>query len=75
MIFAVMVVTINLFLKRTVLKRIRKIAKVVHQVSIGNLHVNLDKQKRDEIGDVAEAFYRMKSIFEIAMGMLSNTKP
>ena len=75
MIFAAMVITINIFLKRAILKRIKKIARVVNQVSIGNLHVNLDKQKRDEIGDVAEAFYRMKSIFEIAMGMLSNTKP
>ena len=75
MIFAVMVFTINILLKRAILKRIKKIARVVNQVSIGNLHVNLDKQKRDEIGDVAEAFYRMKYIFEIAMGMLSNTKP
>lgn len=60
MIFAVMVVTINLFLKRAILKRIKKIARVIHQVSIGNLYVNLDKQKKDEIGGVAEAFYRMK---------------
>ncbi|BAY81390.1 sensor protein [Calothrix parasitica NIES-267] len=75
MIFAAMVITVNLFLKRAILKRIKKIARVVNQVSIGNLHVNLDKQKTDEIGNVAESFYRMKSSLEIAMGMLSNKKP
>ena len=60
MIFAAMVMTINIFIKRAILKRINKIARVVNQVSIGNLHVNLDKQEKDEIGGVIEAFYPMK---------------
>jgi HAMP domain-containing protein len=34
--------------------QLKKIARATHQVSIGNFHVNLSKQRKDEIGDVAK---------------------
>ena len=43
MIFIAMVIIINLFMKKAILKRIKKIVQVAHQVSIGNLSVNLFK--------------------------------
>jgi len=73
-VFTSVIIIINLFLKRTILKRIKQIAKVAKEVSIGNLNVNLSKQRKDEIGDVAEAFYRMKLSLEIAMLILRNKK-
>ncbi|AFY56917.1 HAMP domain protein [Rivularia sp. PCC 7116] len=71
MIFAAVIVIMNLLLKRTVLQRIRKIATVAEQVSVGNMDASFGKQNKDEIGDLAEAFNRMKYSLEIAMNMLN----
>ncbi len=74
MIFTAVVVIINLLLKRTVLQRIKKIASVAEQVSVGDMNVNFGKQNKDEIGDLAEAFNRMKYSLEIAMNMINKKK-
>lgn len=73
-IFATVVVLINILLKRTVLRRIKRIARVAEEVSIGNMNASFGKQNNDEIGDLAQAFNRMKYSLEIAMNML-NKKP
>ena len=70
MIFAVVIILINLLLKTTVLQRVKKIATVAEQVSVGNMNANFGKQDKDEIGDLAEAFNRMKYSLKIAMDML-----
>ncbi|BAY81389.1 sensor protein [Calothrix parasitica NIES-267] len=74
MIFAVVIILINLLLKTTVLERIKKIASVAEQVSVGNMNANFGKQNKDEIGDLAEAFNRMKYSLEIAMNMISKKR-
>ena len=71
MIFAAVIVVMNLLLKRTVLQRIRKIATVAEQVSIGNMDASFGRQNKDEFGDLAEAFNRMRYSLEIAMNMLN----
>ncbi|MBV6626085.1 MAG: DUF3365 domain-containing protein [Rivularia sp. (in: Bacteria)] len=71
MIFAAVVIIMNLLLKRTVLKRITKIATVAEQVSVGNMDASFGRQNKDEIGDLAEAFNRMRYSLEIAMNMLN----
>ena len=71
MIFTTIILIINLPLKRTVLQRIKRISTVAEQVSVGNMDASFGKQKKDEIGDLAEAFNRMKYSLEIAMNMLN----
>ncbi|MEM7713609.1 MAG: DUF3365 domain-containing protein [Cyanobacteria bacterium P01_A01_bin.68] len=71
MIFITVIGIINLLLKRTVLQRIKRISTVAEQVSVGNMDASFGKQKKDEIGDLAEAFNRMKYSLEIAMNMLN----
>ena len=74
MVFTFVVVVMNWLLKRVVLQRIKAIATVAERVSIGDMNANFDKQNKDEIGDLAEAFNRMKYSLEIAMNMLENKK-
>lgn len=71
MIFTAVVVIMNLLLKRTVFQRIKGIAAVAEQVSVGDMDASFGRQKNDEIGDLAEAFNRMKYSLEIAMNMLN----
>ncbi len=71
MIFTAVVVIINLLLRRTILQRIKRIATVAEQVSVGDMNASFGKQKKDEVGDLAEAFNRMKYSLEIAMNMLN----
>ncbi|MGB6296834.1 MAG: DUF3365 domain-containing protein [Rivularia sp. (in: cyanobacteria)] len=74
MVFAAVVVVINLLLKKTVLKRIKNIASVAERVSVGDINANFGKQNKDEIGDLAEAFNRMKYSLEIAMNMINKKR-
>jgi HAMP domain-containing protein len=73
-IFTVTIIIINQFLKKIILKRIRQIATVAEQVSVGDMNANFGKQPKDEIGDLAEAFNRMKYSLEIALNMLNTKK-
>ncbi len=70
MIFTAAVVIMNGLLKRTVLRRIKRISTVAEQVSVGDMNASFGQQRNDEIGDLAEAFNRMKYSLEIAMNML-----
>lgn len=73
-VFTGVIIIINLLLKRTVLQRIKKIATVAEQVSVGDMNASFGRQTKDEIGDLAEAFNRMKYSLEIAINMLNNKK-
>ncbi|MEA5595616.1 Tll0287-like domain-containing protein [Rivularia sp. UHCC 0363] len=73
-VFTFVIIVMNLLLKRIILQRIRKIAIVAEQVSVGNMDASFGKQNKDEIGDLAEAFNRMKYSLEIAMNMLNKKK-
>lgn len=73
-VFTAIIIIMNLLLKRTVLLRIKKIAIVAEQVSVGDMNASFGRQNKDEIGDLAEAFKRMKYSLEIAMNMLNNKK-
>lgn len=73
-IFTAIVVIMNQLLKKTVLLRIKNIATVAEQVSVGDMNANFGKQSKDEIGDLAEAFNRMKYSLEIALNMLNKNQ-
>ncbi len=74
MVFAVVVIMINLLLKTTVIQRVKTIASVAEQVSVGDMNASFGKQNKDEIGDLAEAFNRMKYSLEIAINMINKKK-
>jgi HAMP domain-containing protein len=70
-IFTAIVLIMNQLLKKVVLQRIKTIATVAEKVSVGDMDANFAKQSKDEIGDLAEAFNRMKYSLEIALNMLN----
>ena len=74
MIFTAVIVMMNQLIQKTVLQRIKRISTVAEQVSVGDMDANFDKQNKDEIGDLAEAFNRMKYSLEIAMNMLNKKR-
>ncbi|MBW4507230.1 MAG: DUF3365 domain-containing protein [Scytonematopsis contorta HA4267-MV1] len=71
-IFTAIIITVNILLRKAVLARIKRIAHVAEQVSVGDMNASFGKQDKDEIGALAEAFNRMKYSLEIALNMLSN---
>lgn len=77
-IFALVIIVINLLLKRAVIKPITKISKLAQAVSTGKLNSDFEQKSNDEIGTLAASFNRMKSSLEIAMRIIdqkNNTKP
>ncbi|MBD2775811.1 c-type heme family protein [Iningainema tapete] len=75
LIFTALVIIMNQLLKTTVLQRIKRIATVAEQVSVGDMNANFGKQSKDEIGNLAEAFNRMRYSLEIALNMLNKNHP
>ncbi|GAA6622626.1 DUF3365 domain-containing protein [Scytonema sp. NUACC26] len=69
-IFAIILFLINLLLRRTIIQRIKKMAKVAEKVSTGEINSDFEKQSNDEIGALAAAFNRMKKSLEIALKIL-----
>ncbi|MGA7934409.1 MAG: DUF3365 domain-containing protein [Kovacikia sp.] len=68
--FAVAMLVINWLLKQTVVRPLNRIAKVANEVSMGDMDANFEQTSKDEIGNLAEAFNRMKTSLVMAMNML-----
>jgi HAMP domain-containing protein len=73
-IFAIIILLINFLLRKTVLKRIQKIAKTAQKVSTGDMDYDFQETSNDEIGALARAFNRMKSSLEISINLLNLQK-
>ena len=56
------------------LQRIKSIATVAEQVSVGDMNADFGKQNKDEIGELAESFNRMKYSLEIAINMINKKR-
>lgn len=69
-IFALVVLVMNLLLKRTVLQQIKRMAQTAQKVSTGDMSSDFGRPSKDEIGVLAVAFNRMKSSLEIALNLL-----
>ena len=70
-IFAIVVLWLNFFLKRSVIQPIRKMSRTAERVSTGEMSADFEQNSNDEIGILAASFNRMKSSLEIAMKLLS----
>jgi HAMP domain-containing protein len=70
-ISAIVILIINLLLRKTVIQRIKRIAKTAQRVSLGEMEANFEETSNDEIGTLASAFNRMKTSFGLAMKYLN----
>ncbi|MBD2101056.1 DUF3365 domain-containing protein [Leptolyngbya sp. FACHB-261] len=70
-IFTIVILLINLLLRRTIIRRIRRMSKVAHEVSTGKMDIDFVDDTNDEIGALSKAFGRMKSSYEIAMKFIN----
>nr|WP_317106433.1 DUF3365 domain-containing protein [Chroococcidiopsis sp. SAG 2025] len=70
-IFAIVVLWLNFFLKRSVIQPIKKMSRTAERVSTGEMSADFEQNSNDEIGILAASFNRMKSSLEIAMKLLS----
>lgn len=73
-ISAVVMIVINLLLKRTIIKPIMQISKVAQAVSTGKANADFEQRSNDEIGALTASFNRMKSSLEIAKMLLERKK-
>jgi HAMP domain-containing protein len=70
-IFALILVLINYLLSKQVVDPLRKMAKTAEEVSRGNMGVEFDQHSKDEVGNIAQAFTRMKRSLMMAMDRIS----
>jgi HAMP domain-containing protein len=69
--FALLILTINMLLKRVVIQPLNQIANVANEVSMGNMEAEFAQTSNDEIGKLATAFNRMKTSLVMAFEMLN----
>jgi adenylate cyclase len=55
------------FFSKTIIKDIRKLNNIANDISMGNMSVSMDVERKDEIGELAESFGRMVASLKIMM--------
>jgi HAMP domain-containing protein len=61
------------FFSKTIIKDIRKLNNIANDISMGNMSVSMDVERKDEIGELAESFGRMVASLKIMM--MTDTPP
>jgi HAMP domain-containing protein len=71
-VFAAAIFMVNYWLNRYVVQPLNRIAKVAEEVSVGNMDAEFEQiSSKDEVGNLAAAFSRMKTSLSIAMKRLA----
>ena len=73
-IFAFIIWLVNYLLNQNVISPLKKIARVAEEVSTGYMDAEFEPTANDEIGNLAEAFKRMKLSLAMAMNRISQVK-
>ncbi|MBF2058506.1 MAG: DUF3365 domain-containing protein [Cyanobacterium sp. T60_A2020_053] len=73
-IFALVIVAVNFWLRKTVVTPITRMTQVAEVVSHGDLEAEFQQRSNDEVGQLAESFSRMKTSFQLAMKKLERLK-
>jgi len=68
--FAIVILVINVLLKRVVINPLNRMAQVANEISLGNMNADFEQTSNDEIGRLASAFGRLKTSLLMAMDML-----
>jgi len=66
-IFAITIFLANLWLKRYIVRPIKQIVQVAEAVSTGDMEAEFEKVSNDEVGNLVEAFTRMKLSLAMAI--------
>lgn len=61
-----------LLFSKTIIKDIRKLNLLANTISMGNMDVAMDVERKDEIGELAESFGRMVASLKLMMMMNKN---
>lgn len=69
-VFAIAILAVNSLLRRFVVRPLSRMAHVADVVSTGDMGAEFEYQTQDEVGDIAQAFNRMKVSLSMAMQML-----
>jgi HAMP domain-containing protein len=71
LVFIVVILLVNYLLNRNVIRPLNRMARVAEEVSTGYMDAEFEQTSNDEIGNLAEAFKRMKLSLTMAMTRLS----
>jgi HAMP domain-containing protein len=66
-IFITLVLFVNAFLNRQVVRPLKRITRVAEEVSTGHTELEFEQLSNDEIGNLAKAFKRMQLSLDMAM--------
>ncbi|MBD2459781.1 DUF3365 domain-containing protein [Oscillatoria sp. FACHB-1407] len=69
-VFAIAIFAVNALLRRFVVRPLSRMAQVAEVVSTGDMGAEFEYSAKDEVGDIAKAFNRMKVSLSMAMQML-----
>ncbi|HIK36457.1 MAG: DUF3365 domain-containing protein [Geminocystis sp.] len=73
-VYALVILLVNFWLRNTIVKPIKNITIVAEEVSRGDLSAEFQKLSRDEIGQLADSFNRMKTSFQLALSRLEKMR-
>ncbi|AFY69007.1 histidine kinase HAMP region domain protein [Thalassoporum mexicanum PCC 7367] len=71
-VFAIIILAINIMLRKAVISPLNRMAAVAQDVSTGKMDSKFQQDSHDEIGVLAAAFERMKLSLVMAMEMLNS---
>lgn len=69
-IFAIAIYMANFWLRRYVVRPIKRVVRVAEAVSTGDMEADFEKESNDEVGSLVEAFTRMKLSLVMAIRRL-----
>lgn len=69
-IFIIAIALINLFLNKSIIQPVRKMAFMSNDISTGNLDLQFEHHSNDEIGSLAKSLNRMVQSLKIALDMI-----
>ena len=69
-IFIIAIALINLFLNKSIIQPVRKMAFMSSEISTGNLGLEFEQNSNDEIGTLAKSLNRMVQSLKIALQMI-----
>lgn len=72
-VFITVVFLVNMFLNRQVVRPLKRITRIAEEVSTGHMDVDFEQISNDEIGNLVQAFKRMKLSLEMAMKRIKRT--
>jgi len=68
-------ICLALIVSTMITKPIRSLMEMANKISWGDMNVNINIKSKDEIGDLARSFNRMKNAFKVMNDLINNEAP